>query len=272
MPSEPGYNTTLFDLIVIGGGAAGFFGAIQCAERNASMRILILEKSAKVLSKVRVSGGGRCNVTHACFDPKEMITYYPRGNKELLGPFHRFLCGDMMEWLSAHGVETKIETDGRVFPVSDNSESIINCFEKCCRNAGIQISTSCGVNKLFFENSCWKLETQKGNIATKNILFATGSSTATWELIAQLGHTIIPPVPSLFTFNIQHQLLIGLQGIALEKVYIEIPGTSLHSEGQLLITHWGLSGPAVLKLSAWAARELSEKKYRFPIQVNFCAQ
>lgn len=270
MPSEPVSHALLFDLVVIGGGAAGYFGAIQCAERNTSMRILILEKSTKLLSKVRVSGGGRCNVTHACFDPQEMITYYPRGHKELLGPFHRFLCGDMMEWLAEHGVETKIEEDGRVFPVSDSSASIIDCFEKCCRDAGIQIITSCGVNNVLAENKCWKLETTKGNFTAKNILFATGSSNAAWEQLAQLGHTIVPPVPSLFTLNIQHHLLNGLQGIALEKVLIEIPGTSLHSEGPMLITHWGLSGPAILKLSAWAARELSEKAYRFPLQINFC--
>ncbi|MBK8680481.1 MAG: NAD(P)/FAD-dependent oxidoreductase [Bacteroidetes bacterium] len=261
-----------FDLIVIGGGAAGYFGAIQYAERKANKRILILEKSEKVLSKVRVSGGGRCNVTHACFDPQEMTGNYPRGNKELLGPFHRFLCGDMMAWLSEHNVETKIESDGRVFPVSDNSESIIRCFENCCHDYKIKIKTGCAVQHVFFENNIWNLKTANENYSAFNILFATGSSNAAWQLLKDIGHTIIPPVPSLFTFNIQHHLLTGLQGIAIEKVYITIPETTLQSEGPLLITHWGLSGPAILKLSAWAARVLAEKNYRFNIHINFCAQ
>nr|MBP9548557.1 aminoacetone oxidase family FAD-binding enzyme [Chitinophagales bacterium] len=257
-----------FDLIVIGGGAAGYFGAIQYAERKANKRILILEKSEKVLSKVRVSGGGRCNVTHACFDPQEMTGNYPRGNKELLGPFHRFLCGDMMAWLSEHNVETKIESDGRVFPVSDNSESIIRCFENCCHDYKIKIKTGCAVQHVFFENNIWNLKTANENYSAFNILFATGSSNAAWQLLKDIGHTIIPPVASLFTFNIQHHLLTGLQGIAIEKVCIAIPDTTLQSEGPLLITHWGLSGPAILKLSAWAARVLAEKNYRFNIHIN----
>lgn len=265
-------TSTLYDLIVIGGGAAGYFCAIQYAERTSGKRILILEKSEKVLSKVRISGGGRCNVTHACFDPQEMIANYPRGNKELLGPFHRFLCGDMMSWLADNGVETKIEDDGRVFPVSDNSESIIRCFENCCRNAGINIITGCGVQQLQTENAIWNIQTHTRLFTAHHILFATGSSPAAWQLLAQLGHTIIPPVPSLFTCNIQHHLLTDLQGIALEQVEVSIPGTALHSHGPLLITHWGLSGPAILKLSAWAARVLAEKAYRFPIQINFCGQ
>lgn len=258
------------DLLVIGGGAAGYFGAIQCAERNPNLRIMIVEKSEKVLSKVRISGGGRCNVTHACFDPEELTGYYPRGQKELLGPFHRFMTGDMMEWLSDHGVDTHIEADGRVFPETNSSETIINCFENACKQYDIKVLTGCGVVSLHPATDHWKIVTTQGEFTSHHILFTTGSSPAAWKMLSELGHSIIEPVPSLFTFNIQHHLLTGLQGIALENVQAELPGTTWKSEGPLLITHWGLSGPAILKLSSWGARDLAAKAYRFPVQINWC--
>lgn len=258
-----------YDLIVIGGGASGFFGAINCAERKRKMRILILEKSSEVLAKVRVSGGGRCNVTHACFNPSEMITNYPRGDKELLGPFHKFLCGDMMGWLDDHGVETKIESDGRVFPVSNKSETIINCYLNLCQKYHIEIKTSCGVSTITAENKSWYITTSAGNFVSRNILFATGSSPAAWKMLKALKHKIVTPVPSLFTFNIKHPIIEGLAGISLPSAEVIIKGQKFHEQGPLLITHWGLSGPAVLKLSAWAARELFDLKYCFPIIVNW---
>lgn len=261
-----------YDLLVIGGGAAGFFGAIQCAERNPEMSILILEKSNKLLSKVRISGGGRCNVTHACFDPRDMTAYYPRGNKELRGPFHQFLCGDMMGWLSDQGVETKIEEDGRVFPQSDSSSSIINCFMNLCEKYKIQIKTSHLVTDLNLTQTGWEVHTREEIYTADSVLMTTGSTPAIWDLMAKKGHSIIPPVPSLFTFNIKDKLLTELPGLSVPQAKIKILGTKFEDSGPLLITHWGLSGPAILKLSAWAARELHALDYSFQIAVNWCGE
>ncbi|MDW3648350.1 MAG: NAD(P)/FAD-dependent oxidoreductase [Bacteroidia bacterium] len=258
-----------YDLIIIGGGAAGFFTAIQCGERNPGMRILILEKSNKVLSKVRISGGGRCNVTHACFDPREMTAFYPRGNKELRGPFHRFLCGDMMAWLEDKGVETKIEEDGRVFPVSDNSETIIDCFQKACRDHGVQIKTSAIVEDFVKEGEDWVLRSKGDIYRASRLMLATGSTPAIWDLMAKKGHTIIPPVPSLFTFNIKHPLLKDLPGLSMPEAGVKILQSKFRESGPLLITHWGLSGPGILKLSAWAARDLHQMNYKFEIEVDW---
>lgn len=259
----------IYDLIVIGGGAAGFFGAINCAERNRKKRILILEKSSEVLAKVRVSGGGRCNVTYACFDPSEMILNYPRGDKELLGPFHKFLCGDMMGWLDEHGVETKIESDGRVFPVSNRSATIINCYMNLCQQYKIEIKTSCGVSTIAAENNLLQISSSSGNYVSRNILMATGNSSAAWKMLNSLGHNIVAPVPSLFTFKINHPIIEGLAGISTPNAEVSIKAQKFHEHGPLLITHWGLSGPAVLKISAWAARELFDLKYRFTLIVNW---
>jgi len=262
----------LHDLIVIGGGAAGFFGAIQYAERLPGRAVLILESSKQVLSKVAISGGGRCNVTHACFDPKEMVSHYPRGSKELLGPFHRFLCGDMMAWLDEHGVKLKIEEDGRVFPVSDDSGTIIDCFMRECRRQSITIQTSCRVTGISRKDSVWELMAGDESFQARQILWATGSSPAAWRMLSGLGHRIIEPVPSLFTFHIADRKLHRLAGISVPGAIIGVPGTSLDQKGAVLITHWGLSGPAVLRLSAWAARDLHERQYRFELAVNWLGE
>ena len=262
----------IYDLVVIGGGAAGFFGAIQTAQNQAGLKIIILEKAKQVLSKVKISGGGRCNVTHACFDPSEMVTKYPRGNKELLGPFHQFLCGDMMAWLDEKGVPTKIEEDGRVFPTTDKSQTIIDCFYGLCQKYQIEIKTQSSVTSIKEANNIWLITTKEENYKAKNILIATGSSTAFWNLLEKMGYKIVPPVPSLFTFNIKHPLLKDLPGLSVPNAEVKINDTKFEESGPLLITHWGLSGPAVLKLSAWAARELYAKNYQFEITVNWSGQ
>ena len=259
----------MYDLIVIGGGAAGFFTAIQLAEKRPDSSILIIEKSNKVLAKVKVSGGGRCNVTHACFIPDEMVEHYPRGQKELLGPFTRFLCGDMMAWLSEHGVETTIEADNRVFPVSDSSQTIIDCFMRCCSEHRIAIHLQEGLESLNRRDDIWHVKTSKESYQSKAVMMATGSTPSVWKMLSNMGIEIIEPVPSLFTFNIKHKLLNELQGLSMPDASVHILGTGFQASGPLLITHWGLSGPAILKLSAWAARELFACNYNFKIQVNW---
>ncbi len=257
------------DLVVIGGGAAGFFGAIRAAELYPNAKIVILEKSSRVLDKVRISGGGRCNVTHGCFDPAELVQYYPRGKRELLGPFHRFLCGDMMAWLDARGVETKIEDDGRVFPVSDRSESITNCFENEAQRLKIDVITRCGVTDLQAHGDQWQVTTPGDRYLTPKVLITTGSSPAFWELLSKLGISMVSPVPSLFTFNCKHPLLKNLMGVSLPVANLRIEGSRLDASGPLLITHWGMSGPAVLRLSAWGARELAQRNYQFTLIADF---
>ncbi len=261
-----------FDLVVIGGGAGGCFAAIRVAELFPGARICILESARKPLSKVEVSGGGRCNVTHACFDPEDLVQYYPRGSKELLGPFYHFQPTDMIEWLKGKGVKVKREEDGRMFPESDSSATIINCFMSAINRAGIQLRTSTRATTWGFDavKSTWAVELFDGSKLTSTyLLVASGSDQRTWDTLKALGHTIIPPVPSLFTFNIKDKNLTALPGISKSKVIVSIPQYKLETSGPLLITHWGLSGPAILKLSAWGARSLYDCNYVFDVVVNW---
>ncbi len=257
-----------FDILIVGGGAAGFFSAINIVEHNPKLKVAILERGKEVLSKVRVSGGGRCNVTHACFEPNELVKFYPRGEKELRGPFHQFCSGDTIEWFEKHGVELKIEDDGRMFPVSNSSQTIIDCFLHASHKLGISILTGQSVQSIFKKDNCWKIETQTENYLAEKLILATGSNPKIWDLLHTFGHAIITPVPSLFTFNIKDPRIKELPGIATQ-VSVKVIGSKLESTGPLLITHWGMSGPAILKLSAWGARILHDKNYQFAIEVNW---
>ena len=257
-----------FDILIVGGGAAGFFSAINIVERNPKLKVAILERGKEVLSKVRVSGGGRCNVTHACFEPNELVKYYPRGEKELRGPFHQFCSGDTIEWFEKHGVELKIEDDGRMFPVSNSSQTIIDCFLTASHKLGITILTGQSVQSIFKKDNCWKIETQTENYLAEKLILATGSNPKIWDMLHTFGHAIVTPVPSLFTFNIKDPRIKELPGIATQ-VSVKVIGSKLESTGPLLITHWGMSGPAILKLSAWGARILHDKNYQFAIEVNW---
>ncbi|MEP6467564.1 MAG: NAD(P)/FAD-dependent oxidoreductase [Parafilimonas sp.] len=256
-----------FDVIIIGGGAAGFFTAINIAEKNPLLRIAILERGKEVLSKVRISGGGRCNVTHACFDANELTGFYPRGNKELRGPFHTFAAADTVSWFQQRGILIKQEADGRMFPQANTSQAIIDCFLKLQQSLKIKLFTSENVLSVQ-QNNGWQLTTTSNEFITKKLCIASGSSPAMWKLIQQLGHTIISPVPSLFTFNCKDERIINLAGVSA-LVSVSIKETKLRSSGPLLITHWGMSGPAILKLSAYGARILHEKNYAFTIIVNW---
>lgn len=258
-----------FDVIVVGGGASGFFTAINLAEQNPDLRIAILERSNEVLSKVKISGGGRCNVTHACFIPNVLAKFYPRGEKELKGPFHTFCTGDVMEWFGERGVSLKIEEDGRVFPESDNSQTIIDCFLNEANNFNIKIIKQTIVQQLSKEDDFWKIETSKDTYQAKQLVMATGSNVKIWDLLKTVNHSVINPVPSLFTFNIKDDRIKDLMGVSTEMVSLKVKGSTLKANGPLLITHWGMSGPAILKLSAWGARELFDKNYNFQLIVNF---
>lgn len=258
------------EIIIVGGGAAGFFAAITCAEANPNAKITILERGAEVLEKVRISGGGRCNVTHGIFEPKQLVKHYPRGSKELLGPFHKFASGDTMGWFEKRGVELKIEEDGRVFPVSDSSESIIKCFMTAVEANRIKVITACRTDDVRpTPDGKWEVTANGRLFIADKVMLATGSNPRAWKNLEALGHTIVPPVSSLFTFNIKDSRLEGLSGIAMPQVEVSIVGTKHKSMDNFLITHWGVSGFATLKLSAWAARELAEADYKFDISINF---
>ncbi len=259
-------------VIVIGGGAAGYFTAINAKEMNPNLEIIILEKSNDVLQKVKISGGGRCNVTHACFEPKELVKFYPRGNKELLGPFHQFMTGDTFEWFENRGVPLKIEDDNRVFPEANTSQAIINCFQNAVDNLGIKVLTSCGVNAVYQQENQWVINTKNQDFIADKVVFAAGSSNKIWELCKTLNHTITEPVPSLFTFNIKDKRLTDLLGISVPNATVKIVNSHFEASGPLLITHWGMSGPAVLKLSAFGARFLAEKNYQYNVEVNWLSK
>ena len=265
-------------VIVVGGGAAGFFAAIAAAEALGERGdVTIYEATAHPLAKVRVSGGGRCNVTHACFEPRELVKRYPRGGRELIGAFHRWQPRDTVAWLAARGVETKTEEDGRMFPVTDDSATIVDCLTQAAERAGVKLITSMGVRKVERVNregeapSFWVTLTDGAGLRCERLLLATGGnrSSAGFMIAEALGHAIEPLVPSLFTFHIDDARVVGLSGVSLENAVVSVPGTKLRESGPLLITHWGLSGPAILKLSAWGARELAGRNYEFPLLVNF---
>ncbi|MGY5352595.1 NAD(P)/FAD-dependent oxidoreductase [Wenyingzhuangia sp. IMCC45533] len=258
-----------YNVLVIGGGAAGFFTAINTKEKNRELSICILEKGKEVLQKVKISGGGRCNVTHACFDPKELTEFYPRGKRELLGPFHQFMTGDTMEWFEQRGVPLKIESDNRIFPQSNTSQSIIDCFLSMAQNLGIELRKSEGVKTFSKVDDIWNIETNQGEYTCDKLVVTAGSSKPVWNLLSTLGHQVVAPVPSLFTFNIKDPLLIDLPGVSVQNVEVSIKDTKLKSTGPLLITHWGTSGPAVLKLSAFGALKLAEKDYQYQVKVNW---
>lgn len=257
-----------FDIIIIGGGAAGFFTAINAAEMDPKAKILILERGKEVLTKVRISGGGRCNVTHAEFTPSELIKNYPRGEKELRGPFHSFMTGDTIDWFEKRGIELKIEEDGRMFPVSNSSETIISCFMDEVHRLGIKVLQSHPVKSLRKSGESWDIKTSAEEFQAKKVLVATGSNPKIWNLMEKLGHTIVPAVPSLFTFNCKDDRIKELAGVST-YAEVAVVGEKLESEGPLLITHWGFSGPGILKLSAWGARILHNLKYSFKIEVNW---
>ena len=254
-------------VIIIGGGASGFFTAANIDTKLYD--VTILEQNSDVLQKVKISGGGRCNVTHACFDPRELVLFYPRGNKELLSVFTKFQPGDTMNWYEEHGVALKIEDDNRIFPESNSSQSIIDCLVNECRKKNVKILTKQTVTEILPQENGYKIHTIDQNYFADYVVFSTGSSPKAFKILEKLGHQIITPVPSLFTFNIKNEILKDLMGTSFQYVNIEIPKLNLEESGSLLITHWGLSGPAILKLSAWGARELAALKYQFEIIVNF---
>jgi predicted Rossmann fold flavoprotein len=257
--------------IILGGGAAGFFAAITCAESHPRTRVTLLEKGRALLGKVRISGGGRCNVTHACFDPEQLIQHYPRGGAALHGPFTRFQPRDTMAWFEQRGVSLKTEADGRVFPVTDQSETIVDCLLHAAQRAGVTICTQANITSIeSAERSGFVVRSRAaGPLTADRILLATGSSRQGHAWAAALGHSIEPPVPSLFTFTVDDPRLQGLAGISVQNAHVEIAGASLAQSGPLLITHWGLSGPAILKLSAWGARVLHDRHYRAQLLVDW---
>ena len=254
-------------VIIIGGGASGFFTAANIDTKLYD--VTILEQNSDVLQKVKISGGGRCNVSHACFDPRELVQFYPRGHKELLSVFTKFQPGDTMNWYEEHGVALKIEDDNRIFPESNSSQSIIDCLVNECRKKNVKILTKQTVTEILPQENGYKIHTTDQNYFADYVVFSTGSSPKAFKILEKLGHQIITPVPSLFTFNIKNEILKDLMGTSFQYVNIEIPRLNLEESGSLLITHWGLSGPAILKLSAWGARELAALKYQFEIIVNF---
>jgi len=264
---------TKYNVIIVGGGAAGFFAAINIAEQNPSLKVAILERGKEGLQKVKISGGGRCNVTHAEFIPQELVLNYPRGEKELLGPFHQFMTGDTIEWFEKRGVELKIEDDGRMFPVSNSSQTIIDCFLNEAKKHKVDVLYSQTVKSISgVPNANFEVSTQTDLFSTEKLLIATGSNAKIWSLLKEFGHTVSPAVPSLFTFNIKDDRISEIPGVVALNTEIKVVGTDLWSEGPLLITHWGMSAPAILKLSAFGAIELAKRDYKFQIEVNFIRQ
>lgn len=254
-------------IIIIGGGAAGFFCAANLESEK--FDITILEQNSDVLQKVKISGGGRCNVTHACFDPRDLVTFYPRGERELLSVFSKFQPGDTMDWFESRGSELKIEADNRIFPVSNSSKTIMDTMVNAVQAKHVTIFTKTTVKAVERQNGNYLISTNNGEYLADHVVFCTGSSPKSLKILEQLGHTIVPQVPSLFTFNIEDHLLKDLPGTSFPNAEVTVPELKATESGPLLITHWGLSGPAILRLSAWKARELFDLNYRFRIEVNF---
>jgi hypothetical protein len=260
-------------VIVVGGGAAGFFAAIACAEANPGAEVTILEKSAHFLGKVRISGGGRCNVTHACFDPTELTTRFPRGERALRAPFNTFQSRDTVEWFESRGVKLKTENDGRMFPTTDSSLTIIECLTRAATAAGVKLRTNSSVARITKQTSGgFEVSIAGGeSLVCDRVLLATGGcrAAAAGELAASLGHTFEAPVPSLFTFHVESKWVRELSGVSVAIVAASVPGTKLREQGPLLLTHWGLSGPVILRLSAWGARILDALNYQFVLRLNW---
>ncbi len=259
-------------IAVIGGGAAGFFAAIAAAERlGKEGRVTLLEATAHPLAKVRISGGGRCNLTHSCFDPAELARRYPRGGRELLGAFHRWQPRDTLEWFAKRGVAAKAEADGRMFPVTDDSATVVDCLTRAARQAGVDLRLRCPVRSIRREGDGFSLELADGPLRVDRVILATGGAAGGGghALAAGLGHSIEPPVPSLFTFRIRDPRLEGLSGLSVADAGTEVQGTRLRERGPVLVTHDGLSGPGILRLSAWGARELAQANHRFTLGVNW---
>jgi predicted Rossmann fold flavoprotein len=259
-------------LIVIGGGAAGFFCAVNAARLDPSLKVTIIEKSSKLLSKVKVSGGGRCNVTHACFDITEMSKRYPRGQHFVKKTFHQFFTTDTINWFEEREVKLKAENDGRMFPITDSSQTIIECLLKEANKYRVDILMNKEVKDLSMMNGQWSIELSDSRLLTSDyVCIASGGypKSSMFDWLRELGHSIEEPVPSLFTFNLPKHPITKLMGVSIEKAKVKIIGTKLEEEGPLLITHWGLSGPVVLRLSAWGARELKERNWEFGISVNW---
>jgi predicted Rossmann fold flavoprotein len=261
---------------IVGGGAAGFFAALACADSGSTDEIVIFEKGPQFLAKVRISGGGRCNVTHACFDTREFVMRYPRGGRELIGPFQQFQARDTVAWFAEHGVKLKTERDGRMFPMTDSSQTIVDCLLQAARTAGVKLVLNRGVDGVARnQGGGFDLAVSSGeSLLCDRLLLAMGGcrTAALGQLAVSLGHSLEPPVPSLFTFHIATPWLRELAGISVECVEVSVPGTGLHERGALLVTHSGVSGPAILRLSAWGARLLHEKDYRFSLRVNWLPQ
>ena len=277
----------------MGGGAAGFFAAITCAEVSPDTEVMVLERSPQFLAKVRISGGGRCNVTHACFDPREFTTRYPRGERELIGPFQNFSAADTVAWFAARGVRLKTESDGRMFPTTDSSQTIIECLLRAAQAAKVKLVTNCGVERVARVAKGFELTLNSGqrtliqrelgdssqpadsdisaSLFCDRLLLATGGCrvAVAGQLAVSLGHTLVAPVPSLFTFQIAAAWLHELAGVSLVDTEVSVPAAGLNARGPLLVTHRGLSGPAVLRLSAWGARKLHALDYHFPLLVNW---
>jgi predicted Rossmann fold flavoprotein len=260
-------------IAVIGGGAAGFFAGVNTARRNPEMAVTIFERSREVMSKVRISGGGRCNVTHHCFDPETLARAYPRGGRELRWAFEQFQAKDTVQWFEDRGIELKTEIDGRMFPITDDSATIINCLKQEARKHNVDVNTRTRIEAVIpTSDDGYELAIRGDDPQTFDaVVIATGGSSRkkTYQWLTKLGHSIVDPVSSLFTFNFKEPIFEDLSGISVQNCSVTIEGTSFQHEGPILITHWGLSGPAVLKTSAWAARYLYEQNYRFHIKVNW---